>query len=37
LWLVTILAGAAFGWRILRWAARVFFSFPKKPLPAAAK
>lgn len=25
LWLFTILAGAAAGWRILRWAARVFF------------
>lgn len=29
LWLATILAGAALGWRILRWAARFFFAFPK--------
>lgn len=29
LWLVTILIGAAFGWRILRWGARTFFGFPK--------
>jgi hypothetical protein len=34
LWLFTILAGAAVGWRILRWAARVFFRFPK---PAIAQ
>jgi hypothetical protein len=34
---MTILVGAAVGWRILRWAARVFFSFPRKPLPVAAK
>ncbi len=33
LWLFTILAGAAIGWRILRWAARLFFRFPK-PAPA---
>jgi cell division protein FtsL len=33
LWLGTILLGAAFGWRILRWAARAFFGFPK---PATA-
>jgi hypothetical protein len=33
LWLGTILLGAAFGWRILRWAARAFFRFPK---PATA-
>src|SRR6266852_62742 len=29
LWLFTILAGAAMGWRILRWAAKVWFGFPK--------
>jgi Domain of unknown function (DUF4349) len=37
LWFMTILVGAAVGWRILRWAARVFFSLPRKPLPVAAK
>jgi len=31
LWLFTILAGAAVGWRILRWAAKVLFGFPKIP------
>ena len=30
LWLGTILIGAAAGWRILRWAARVFFAFPQQ-------
>jgi Domain of unknown function (DUF4349) len=30
LWLATILVGAAAGWRILRWAARVLF-VPRKP------
>jgi hypothetical protein len=30
LWLFTILAGAAIGWRILRWIARVFFQYPKR-------
>lgn len=30
LWLFTILAGAAIGWRILRWAARAFFGFAPK-------
>jgi hypothetical protein len=30
LWLGTILAAAAAGWKILRWAARVFFSWPKQ-------
>jgi hypothetical protein len=30
LWLLTIFAGAAVGWRILRWIARVFFRYPKK-------
>jgi hypothetical protein len=29
LWLGTILIGAALGWRILRWAARALFAFPK--------
>jgi len=29
LWMVTLVAGAALGWRILRWGARVFFAFPK--------
>ncbi|HEV3208278.1 MAG TPA: DUF4349 domain-containing protein [Terriglobales bacterium] len=29
LWLGTILIGAAAGWRILRWGARVLFAFPK--------
>jgi Domain of unknown function (DUF4349) len=30
LWVFTILAGAAIGWRILRWAARAFFGFAPK-------
>jgi hypothetical protein len=30
LWLFTILAGAAIGWRLLRWAAKVFFGFTPK-------
>jgi hypothetical protein len=30
LWLGTILTGAAVGWRLLRWAARVFFAFPQR-------
>jgi len=30
LWLFTIVAGAAIGWRILRWIARVFFQYPKR-------
>jgi hypothetical protein len=30
LWLFTILAGAAIGWRIFRWAARAFFGFAPK-------
>jgi len=29
LWLFTILAGAAIGWRVLLWAAKVLFGFPK--------
>ena len=28
LWLMTILLGAAVGWRLLRWASRVFFGWP---------
>ena len=28
LWLMTILLGAAAGWRLLRWASRVFFGWP---------
>ncbi len=30
LWLFTILAGAAIGWRLLRWVARVFFGYTPK-------
>ena len=29
LWLLTILLGAAIGWRLLRWASRVFFGWPR--------
>jgi hypothetical protein len=29
LWTLTLVAGAAIGWRALRWAARVFFHIPK--------
>jgi len=29
LWLFTILAGAAIGWRVLRWSAKALFGFPK--------
>ncbi len=36
LWLFTILAGAAIGWRILRWAARTFFKSAKSPVPQPA-
>jgi hypothetical protein len=36
LWLFTILAGAAIGWRILRWAARILFRSARGPSPAAA-
>jgi Domain of unknown function (DUF4349) len=32
LWLFTILAGAAVGWRILKWAARSLFISPKTSL-----
>jgi hypothetical protein len=30
LWLLTILAGAAIGWRILHWAGKTFFGFAPK-------
>lgn len=30
LWLVTVVVGAAVGWRMLRWVARVFFAWPKQ-------
>jgi hypothetical protein len=36
LWLFTILAGAAVGWRILKWAARRLFISPKTNLPEKA-
>jgi hypothetical protein len=29
LWLITILVGAAIGWRVLRWAVRKFFASAK--------
>jgi len=29
LWLMTILVGAAFGWRVLRWVGRVFFGLAR--------
>ena len=32
LWLFTIVAGAALGWRILKWAARKLFISPKTNL-----
>ncbi|MGA8868598.1 MAG: DUF4349 domain-containing protein [Candidatus Sulfotelmatobacter sp.] len=31
LWLITIVVGAALGWKVLRWAARMFFAWPKQP------
>jgi hypothetical protein len=34
LWLVTILSGAALGWRILRWAGHVFFGFRQAAAPS---
>jgi hypothetical protein len=34
LWLTTILLSAAAGWRILRWASRVFFGWPQSSIPA---
>lgn len=36
LWLFTILAGAAVGWRILRWAGRTFFKSAKAAVPQPA-
>ncbi len=30
LWMVTIVVGAAVGWRVVRWAGRVFFAWPKR-------
>ncbi len=30
LWTVTIVLGAALGWKTLRWVARVFFAWPKR-------
>jgi hypothetical protein len=33
LWLTTILLSAAAGWRILRWASRVFFGWPQSSIP----
>ena len=36
LWLFTILAGAAVGWRILKWAARRLFISPKTSLAEKA-
>ena len=32
LWLTTILLGAAVGWRMLRWASRVFFGWPQSSI-----
>ena len=31
-WLVTIVVGAALGWKMLRWIARVFFAWPKQAM-----
>lgn len=36
LWLATILAGAAVGWRMLRWGARRFFGWPSPAVKQAA-
>ena len=36
LWLFTILAGAAIGWRILRWAGKAFFKPSKAAIPEPA-
>jgi hypothetical protein len=36
LWLFTILAGAAVGWRILKWAAQRLFVSPTKHLAEKA-
>jgi hypothetical protein len=30
LWIVTIVVGAAAGWKVVRWAGRVFFAWPKR-------
>jgi hypothetical protein len=30
LWMITIVVGAAAGWKVLRWAGRVFFAWPKQ-------
>jgi hypothetical protein len=30
LWLITIVVGAAVGWKLFRWAGRVFFAWPKR-------
>jgi hypothetical protein len=35
LWIVTIIALAAVGWKFLRWVAKNFFGWPKTPQPAA--
>jgi hypothetical protein len=36
LWLLTILAGAAIAWRILRWAARAMFGWRRSQAPVTA-
>src|SRR5262249_29353485 len=36
LWGMTMLVGAALGWRILGWAVRTFFAFPKSAASSAA-
>jgi len=36
MWLATILLGAAVGWRVLRWTARVVFGYRKKEIEAKA-
>ena len=30
LWMGTILVGAGLGWKVVRWAGRVWFAWPKK-------
>ncbi len=37
LWLFTILFGAAIAWRVLRWAVRILFRFPKPNISATAE
>jgi hypothetical protein len=37
LWLATILAGAALGWRILKWAGRFVFGPPKSAVVEGAQ